>query len=113
MLLPAAAFTGWFMAAEHRVIFPGLQIDFLYDFAPWTGFTFMVLGISVALFVKFSQRWIKIAALISSGVVTALVTTLASHKLGIISFIGLILLILSFLIVPAFVEHRARRGINL
>ena len=108
MLLPASAFVGWFMAAGQKSSFPGLKIDFMYNFAPWTGLTFMVLAISGALFIRLRQRWLRITALIISGVMISAVTILASNGLGLISFLGLVLLILSFLLVPAFVERKVR-----
>ena len=109
MLLPASAFVGWFLAAGQKASFPGLKIDFLYDYAPWTGFTFMVFAVSVALFIRLRQRWLRIVALITSGLVTSMVTILASNQLGLPSFIVLVVLILSFLLVPAFVERKVRR----
>ena len=71
MLLPASAFVGWFMAAGQKSSFPGLKIDFMYNFAPWTGLTFMVLAISVASFIRLRQRWLRITALIISARFTA------------------------------------------
>jgi hypothetical protein len=109
MLLPASTFVGWFLAAGQKASFPGLKVDFLYDYAPWTGLTFMVFAVSVALFIRLRQRWLRIAALITSGLVTSMVTILASNELRLASFIGLVVLILSFLLVPAFVERKVRR----
>ena len=108
MLLPASAFVGWFMAAGQKSSFPGLKIDFMYNFAPWTGLTFMVLAISVASFIRLRQRWLRITALIISGVVISTLTILAVDGLGLVAFLGLVLLILSFLLVPAFVERKVR-----
>ncbi len=110
MLLPASAFVGWFLAAGQKASFPGFKIDFLYDYAPWTGLTFMVFAVSVALFIRLRQRWLRIAALLTSGLVTSMVTILASNELQLASFIGLVALILSFLLVPAFVDRKVRRG---
>ncbi len=115
MLLPASAFTGWFLAAGQKANFPDIKINFMYNFAPWTGLTFMVLAVSVALFIRLRQRWLRITALMTSGVVTSIVTILASNQLGLVSFIGLVLLILSFLLVPAFVARKVgnRNQINM
>ena len=106
MLLPASAFVGWFLAAGQKAHFPGLKIDFMYDYAPWTGLTFMVLAVSVALFIRLRQRSLRIAALMISGVIVSLVTILASNVLGLAAFIGLVILMLSFLLVPAFVGNK-------
>jgi hypothetical protein len=110
MLLPTSAFIGWFLAAGQKTSFPGLKINFMYDFAPWTGLTFMVLALSVALFIRLPQRWLRITALVTSGMIISTVTILVSTQLGLASFIGLFVLILSFLLVPAFVEHKLRKN---
>ena len=110
MLLPTSAFIGWFLAAGQKTSFPGLKINFMYDFAPWTGLTFMVLAVSVALFIRLPQRWLRITALVTSGMIISTVTILVSTQLGLASFIGLFVLILSFLLVPAFVEHKLRKN---
>lgn len=109
MLVPAAAFIGWLLAAGQKPGFPGLKINFMYSFAPWTSLTFLVLAISVALFIRLRQRWLRITTLVTSGIIISTVTILASNQLGPASFIGLVLLIISFLIVPAFVERKVRR----
>jgi len=110
MLFPASAFIGWLLAAGQKPGFPNLKISFMYNFAPWTSLTFLVLAISVALFIRLRQRWLRIATLATSGVVISLVTILASNQLGLASFIGLVMLILSFLLIPAFVERKVRRN---
>lgn len=109
MLLPASAFVGWFLAAGQKARFPGFKIDFMYNYAPWTGLTFMVLAVLVALFIRLRQRSLRIAALIISGVIVSLVTILASNQLGLAAFIGLVILILSFLLIPAFVGNKVKR----
>jgi hypothetical protein len=108
MLLPAIAFAGWFLAAGQKTSFFGLKINSMHDHAPWTSLTFIVLAISAALFIRLPHRWLRITALIISGLLITLVTTLVSNELGLVSFIGLALLLLSFLLVPAFVERRVR-----
>ena len=108
MLLPAIAFAGWFLAAGQKTSFFGLKINSMHAHAPWTSLTFIVLAISAALFIRLPHRWLRITALIISGLLITLVTTLVSNELGLVSFIGLALLLLSFLLVPAFVERRVR-----
>jgi hypothetical protein len=109
MLVPLPTFVGWFLASG-QAMFPDLKLGFLYDFAPWTGFTFLMLGVSVALFVRLRYRWLRIAALIISSLMSAVVVTLASSQLGFVAFLGLALLMLSFVLVPAYVEHRVHHN---
>lgn len=109
MLLPVPTFIGWFLASGITVL-PDIKLGFLYDFAPWTGFTFLVLGLSVILFIWLENRWLRIAALICSALISALVITLASSYLGFVAFMGLSLLMISFMLVPAYIEHRVRQN---
>jgi hypothetical protein len=109
ILVPVPTFVGWFLTSG-QVVFPDLKLGFLYDFAPWTGFTFLILGISVALFVRLTNRWLRITALGISGLMSATVITLASNRLSFGAFLGLLLLMLSFILVPAYIEHRVRQS---
>lgn len=109
MLLPVPNFVGWFLASG-RTVLPDIKLSFLYDFAPWTGFTFLVLGMSVVLFVLVGNRWLRIIALSCSGLMSSITVTLASNSLGFVAFIGLTLLMASCIVIPAFIEHRVRQN---
>lgn len=108
MLLPIPTITGWFLAAGQESYLPNLKV--LNNFSPWTGLTFLVLGFSVVLFVRLKKRWFRIIAIVISGMTTSLVVILTSNRLGLASFIGLTALLLSFLFVPAFLEHNIKQG---
>jgi hypothetical protein len=108
MLLPVFNFVVWFLASEKTTRFPNFKLSFLYEFAPWTGLTFLVMAISVTLFIRLRNRLLRVAALSLSGLVTLMVVILASNRLGFSAFIWLAVLMLSFLLVPAFIEHRVR-----
>lgn len=108
MLVPVPTFVGWFMASD-QMVFPELKLGFLHDFAPWSGLTFLMLGVSAALFTRFNNRWLRIAALSMSGIMPAAVIILASNRLGFATFIGLAFLMLSFVLVPVFIEHHMRQ----
>ncbi len=110
MLLPVPTVIGWFLAVKQEDNFSGLSLEHLYDFAPWIGLSFLVLGVTVAAFIRLRQRWLKILALVASGLLTLTMVTFASSKLGLFAFIILILLMLSFLLVPALLERRIRHG---
>ncbi len=107
MLLPVPTIVGWFLASNspHPT---GLKWGFLYENAPWTGLTFLLLGLSVALFIRLKQRWLRVTALIISGLTTSVVITLASKQLGLAAFFGLTLLLLVFHLIPAVVERRVK-----
>jgi len=109
MLVPVPTFVGWFLASGQKM-FPSLKLSSLYDFAPWTGLTFLMLGVSVTLFVRSKKRWFRITALSISGLLSASVVTLASNRLGFVAFLGMALLMLSFVLVPAYIEHQIRQN---
>jgi len=110
MLLPVPTVIGWFLAVKQEDKFSGFSLEHLYDFAPWIGLSFLVLGVTVAAFIRLRQRRLKILTLVASGLLTLTMVTFASSKLGLFAFIILILLMLSFLLVPALLERRIRHG---
>jgi len=108
MLLPVPTIVGWLLAVELEGKFFGFSLEHLRDFAPWTALSFLVLAITAAAFIRLRQRWLKILALVTSGLLTLTIVTFASSKLGLFAFIILVLLMLSFLLVPALLERRIR-----
>jgi len=110
MLLPVPSMVGWFLAMEQGGIFTGFKLERLHDFGPWVGLSFLVLAITVAAFIRLRRRWLKILALVTSGLLTSTMVILSSSKLGLFAFVGLILLMLSFLLVPALLDRRIRHN---
>ena len=110
MLLPVPSIVGWFLAVEQEGGFSGFSFERLHDFAPWTGLSFLVLAVTVATFIRLRQRWLKVTVLVTSGLLTLTMVTFSSSRLGLFAFFVLILLMLSFLLVPAFLERRMRHG---
>ncbi|MBN1644297.1 MAG: hypothetical protein JW856_05730 [Dehalococcoidales bacterium] len=112
MLLPIPTFVGWFLVTKQETTFPSFKINFLYDSAPWTGLTFLILALAVALIIRVKQRWFRITALIISGLVAPMVVILPSAHVGIISSIILVLLVVSLLLAPVFVERKVKERTN-
>jgi hypothetical protein len=108
MLLPVPTFIGWYLAGRETAA-PDLKLGFLYGFAPWTALTFLLLGISVALIVHMRNRTLRIIAIVVSGVGSTAMVTIASNRLDFASFLGLAILMLFFVLAPAFVERRLTR----
>lgn len=109
MLLPVPSIVGWFLAVEQGGGFSGVSLEHLYDFAPWTELSFLVLAVAVATFIRLRQRWLKVVVLGLSGLVTLTMVIFASNRLSLFAFIGLVLLMVSFLLVPALLERRLKR----
>lgn len=109
MLFPVPIIIGWFIAVGLEGRFPEFSIERLYDYAPRMGLSFLVLAAAVAVFVRLRKRWLKVAILIISGLITlTLVAFYAWSRLSLPAFLVLILLMLSIFLVPALLERRIR-----
>ncbi|MBI4284559.1 MAG: hypothetical protein HY670_01490 [Chloroflexi bacterium] len=116
ILLPAPVIAGWFLAATAEGRFPGFGFENPHYFAPWIGLTFLVLGLTVGLFVRLRQRWLKGTVLFLSGVLTvALVAFYNGGKLGLPTFLFLVLASAGLFLAPALLErgvrHREQREV--
>jgi len=111
MLLPLPIVIGWFIAVRLEGSFPQFSLERLHDFASWVGLSFLALGVSVAIFIRLRQRWLKAAILIISGILTLImVVGYAWSQLGLHTFLVLILLMLGIFLIPALLERRIRHS---
>jgi len=114
MLLPVPIVVGWFIAVGLEGRFPEFSMERLHEFASWVGLSFLALGVSVAIFIRLRQRWLKIAILTIFGILTlSLVAGYAWSQIGLQTFLVLILLTLSIFIIPALLERRIKYGRSL
>ena len=110
MLFPIPVIVGWLLAAELGAKFPELSVQRLYDLAPWIGLSFLAMAAAVAAFVRLRQRWLKVAILVVSGLLTlAMVAYYAEGRLSWPTFLILILVMFGLFLTPALVERRVRR----
>jgi hypothetical protein len=111
MLLPVPIIAGWLIAVGWERRFPEFSLERLYDFAPWTGLSFLALGLSVTMFIRLRQRWLKVSVLFISGFLTLiLVACYAGGRLGLPTFLFLTLIMLGVFLTPALLERKIRRG---
>ena len=109
MLLPIPIAIGWFIATGVESKFAEFSLERLQDFAPWIGLSFLVLAVSVAMFIRFRQRWLKVAALLTSGLLTlTLAAFYTEGRLGLPTFLVLVLVVLGLFLTPALLEHKIR-----
>jgi hypothetical protein len=111
MLLPMPIIVGWFLtvAPDGRISEYALQR--VYDFAPWIGLSFLVLALTIAAFIRLRQRWLRIALLIISGLLTlTMVAYYAGGGLGLPMFIGLILVMWGLFLIPPLLERWLRKS---
>jgi hypothetical protein len=107
MLLPVPIVVGWLMVLSTENTFLGTEL--VYEAALWIAFSFAVLALAVATFIRVRQRWIKTGALlICSIMVLAIVALVNNNALNIWGWLLLSLLALSHLLVPALLERKIR-----
>ena len=111
MLLPVPTIIGWFLAMETEGKFPEYSVQRVSDFAPWIGLSFLALALAVAMFMRLRQRWLKVAVLFMSGLLTlTMVAYYTGGKLGLATFLVLILLMLGLFVTPALLERKVRHS---
>jgi len=109
MLLPVPIIIGWFLAVEKEGKLLTLSLEYLHQFAPWIGLSFLALAITAAAFVRLRQRWLRIALLFISGPLTLImVACYAEGRLSLLTFVVLILIMLGLLLGPAIFERKIR-----
>lgn len=80
-------------------------------FAPWIALSFLILALTIAAFIRLRQRWLRIALLIISGLLT--LTTVVYYvggKLDVQTFAGLILVMWGLFLIPPLLERWLRKS---
>jgi len=109
MLFPVPIIIGWFLAVALEGKFPEFSAQRLQDLAPWIGLSFLILAGSVAAFIRLRQRWLKVAILVVTGLLTlAMVAYYAGGRLSWPVFLVLILVMFGLFLTPALVERKVR-----
>ncbi len=109
MLFPVPTIIAWFLAVESEGRFPEFSVQHIYDFAPCIGLSFLALAVTVAIFIRLRQRWLKVAVLFISGVMTLImVASYAEGRLGLTALLVLIAVMLGILLTPALLERKIR-----
>jgi len=111
MLLPVPTIIAWFLVVEPMGKFPEYWLERIQNFAPWIGLSFLALALTVALFIRLRQRWVKVAVLVISGLLTLImVACYAEGGLGLLALLVLIVLMLGLVLIPALLEHWIKYG---
>jgi hypothetical protein len=109
MLFPVPIILGWFLAVQLEGRFPEFSVERLHDLAPWIGLSFLALAVTAAAFIRLRQRWLKVAVLFISGLLTLIMAAYyAEGRLGLPTFLILILVLLSLFLTPALMERKIR-----
>jgi len=109
MLFPVPIILGWFLAVQLEGRFPEFSVERLHDLAPWIGLSFLALAVTAATFIRLRRRWLKVAVLFISGLLTLIMAACyAEGRLGLSAFLVLILVLLSLFLTPALLERKIR-----
>jgi len=109
MLFPIPIILGWFIAVRLEGRFPEFSVERLHDLAPWIGLSFLALAVTAATFIRLRRRWLKVAVLFISGLLTLIMAACyAEGRLGLSTLLVLILLMLSVFLTPALLERKIR-----
>ncbi len=108
MMIPIPIVLGWVMVLSTSDIFLGSER--VHEAASWIAFSFALLALSVATFIRVRQRWLKAGALlVCATMVLAVMALISNNALSLWAWLLLSLLALSHLFVPALLE-RGMRG---
>ena len=111
MLFPLPIIICWFLVAEWKGYFDADTLASLYQYGPWIGLSFLGLAFSVITFVRIRKRWLKISSLFLTGAITlTLISSYARGRIGIVTLLLLILILVCIFLVPALLENGVRSG---
>jgi len=104
MLLPAPILLGWALVLGTDNSFDSVNRQ-LQDKASWIAFSFLILALAVATFIRVGQRWAKAGALLTPELLVLTLVAIVSHG-GIGFWLWMVLALLStfLLLSPAVLE---------
>lgn len=109
MLLPIPIIIGWFLAISPEGKLTEISQERLYYFAPWIAVSFIALALTIAMFIRLRQRWLRKGLLAISGLMTlALIVRYTTGNLTMFTFLGLMLVMWGVLLLPSLMEQWLR-----
>jgi len=109
MLFPAPIILGWLLVVQLEGRFPEFSVERIRHLAPWIGLSFLALAVTAAAFIRLRRRWLKVTVLFISGLLTLIMATCyAEGRLGLSTFLVLILVLLGLFLTPALLERKIR-----
>jgi len=110
MLLPMPIIIGWFLTLVPGAKITSETLGRINYFAPWIALSFLILALTIAAFIRLRQRWLRIALLSISGLLTlTLVVYYAGGRLSIQTFAGLTLIMWGLFLIPPLMEQCLRK----
>src|SRR4030043_713067 len=109
MLLPMPIVIGWFLAISPSGKVPEDSLERVYYFAPWIGLSFMALALTIAVFIRLRQRWLRVSLLAASGLATlSVIVFYATGRLNNLTFLGPVVVMWGGLLIPPLLERRLK-----
>jgi hypothetical protein len=116
MLLPLPIIIGWLLVISPSGRFSEESIQRLNYYAPWIGLSFMGLALTIAVFIRLRQRWLRVGLLAASGMpALCLIVYNATGNLINLAFLGLLIVMWGVLLIPLLLERRLKnkKGSNI
>jgi len=111
MLLPMPIIIGWFLTLVPGARITSQTFERVNYFAPWIALSFLILALTIAAFIRLRQRWLRIALLSLSGLLTmTLVVYYVGGRLSMETFAGLILVMWGLFLIPPLMERWLRKS---
>ncbi|NWF78123.1 MAG: hypothetical protein HXY36_06000 [Chloroflexi bacterium] len=110
MLIPLPIIIGWLLAISPSGRFSEESIQRLYYYAPWIGLSFMGLALTIAVFIRLRQRWLRVGLLAASSLPT--ISLIVYHSTGYLinlAFLGLLIIMWGVLLIPLLLEKRLKK----
>lgn len=105
-LVPLPIVSGWFLAISPELKFTSETVERVYAMAPWIGVSFLTLALTIGTFIRLRQRWLRVALLITSGLLTlTLVVYYTTGALTTVTFFGLMLVMWGIFLVPPLIDR--------
>ena len=111
MLLPMPILIGWYLAISPSGSVSKETLQQCYYYAPWIGLSFMGLAITIAVFIRLRQRWLRVGILAASGLISLVL--IVYHSTGYVNnlaFLGLLAAMWGLFFIPQLVEKRLKKA---
>jgi hypothetical protein len=111
MLLPIPVVVSWFIFLCPQANFSQIELEQVYSMAPWIGLSFLVLSLTIVLFIRIRQRHLRIFLLVTSELLTlGMIAHATSGTLTLLTILGSVIAIWGIILIPSFMERRFRTG---
>jgi hypothetical protein len=111
MLLPLPIMVGWYLSICPTGRISEESLEKVNTYAPWIGFSFMMLAFTIGTFLRLRQRRLKICLLALSGLVTLTVAVfIATGLQDKVRYLWLLMGMWGVIIIPPVLERKLKTG---